>query len=192
MLNAEPLPQDRRFSGDDWQKWPYNLMYQGFLLNQQWWHNATTGIRGVTKQHENMVEFMSRQMLDMFSPSNFLLTNPEIMKRTVGSGGMNLVSGFQNLVEDWERTISGKKPMGAEKFLPGRDVAVTPGKVIFRNRLIELIQYSPTTDKVRPEPVLIVPAWIRCCRRPPHARIADARAPGVAGAVEPGGRHLAS
>ena len=80
---VEPLPQDRRFVGDDWQKWPYNLMYQGFLLNQQWWHNATTGIRGVTKQHENMVEFASRQMLDMFSPSNFLLTNPEIMKRTV-------------------------------------------------------------------------------------------------------------
>ena len=156
----EPLPQDRRFIGDDWQKWPYNLMYQGFLLNQQWWHNATTGIRGVTKQHENMVEFTSRQMLDMFSPSNFLLTNPEIMKRTVSSGGMNLVSGFQNLVEDLERTISGKKPVGAEKFLPGRDVAVTPGKVIFRNRLIELIQYTPATDKVRPEPVLIIPAWI--------------------------------
>ena len=73
---------------------------------------------------------------------------------------MNLVSGFQNLVEDWERTISGKKPMGAEKFLPGRDVAVTPGKVIFRNRLIELIQYAPATDTVRPEPVLIIPAWI--------------------------------
>jgi poly[(R)-3-hydroxyalkanoate] polymerase subunit PhaC len=156
----EPLAQDRRFVGDDWQRWPYNLMYQGFLLNQQWWHNATTGIHGVTKQHENMVEFASRQMLDMFSPSNFLLTNPEIMKRTVTSAGMNLVSGFQNLVEDWERRISGKKPMGAEKFLPGRNVGVTPGKVIFRNRLIELIQYTPTTDKVRPEPVLIIPAWI--------------------------------
>jgi polyhydroxyalkanoate synthase len=156
----EPLPQDRRFNGDDWQKWPYNLMYQGFLLNQQWWHNATTGIRGVTKQHENMVEFTSRQMLDMFSPSNFLLTNPEIMKRTVSSGGMNLVRGFQNFVEDWERTISGKKPVGTEKFQPGRDVAVTPGKVVFRNRLIELIQYTPATDKVRPEPVLIIPAWI--------------------------------
>ena len=156
----EPLPHDRRFVGEDWQKWPYNFMYQAFLLNQQWWHNATTGIRGVTKQHENMVEFMSRQILDMFSPSNFLLTNPEILQHTVSKGGKNLVSGFQNLIEDWERRISGKKPVGAENFLVGRDVAVTPGKVIYRNRLIELIQYAPATDTVRPEPVLIVPAWI--------------------------------
>ena len=73
---------------------------------------------------------------------------------------MNLVSGLQNLVEDWERAISGKKPVGTEKFTVGRDVAVTPGKVVYRNRLIELIQYAPATDKVRPEPVLIVPAWI--------------------------------
>jgi polyhydroxyalkanoate synthase len=156
----EPLPQDKRFVGEDWQKWPYNFLYQGFLLNQQWWHNATTGIRGVTKQHENMVEFMSRQMLDMFSPSNYLLTNPELLKYTVSHGGKNLVIGFQNLIEDWERTISGKKPIGAENFQVGRDVAVTPGKVIYRNRLIELIQYAPAGDTVRPEPVLIVPAWI--------------------------------
>jgi polyhydroxyalkanoate synthase subunit PhaC len=156
----EPLPQDRRFIGEDWQKWPYNLIYQEFLLRQQWWHNATTGIRGVTKQHENMMEFTSRQMLDMFSPTNFLLTNPELLKHTVSNGGKNLVSGFKNLIEDWERTISGKKPIGAENFQVGRDVAVTPGKVIYRNRLIELIQYAPATDSVRPEPVLIVPAWI--------------------------------
>ena len=72
----EPLPQDRRFDGADWQKPPYNFMYQAFLLQQQWWHNATTGIRGVTKHHEEMVEFVSRQILDMVSPSNFLATNP--------------------------------------------------------------------------------------------------------------------
>ncbi|MGZ3410626.1 MAG: PHA/PHB synthase family protein [Xanthobacteraceae bacterium] len=156
----EPLSQDRRFEGEAWQKWPYNFIYQGFLLNQQWWHNATTGIRGVSKQNENIVEFATRQMLDVFSPSNFLLTNPEILNHTLSQGGMNLVKGFQNLVEDWERAISGRKPVGAETFQVGRDVAVTPGKVIFRNRLIELIQYAPTTDKVRPEPILIVPAWI--------------------------------
>ncbi len=156
----EPLPQDKRFAGEDWRKWPYNLIHQAFLLNQQWWYNATTGVRGVTKQHENMVEFASRQMLDTFSPSNFILTNPEILRRTVSNGGMNLVRGFQNLMEDWERTISGKKPVGTENFVVGRDVAVTPGKVVYRNRLIELIQYAPATDKVRPEPVLIVPAWI--------------------------------
>jgi poly[(R)-3-hydroxyalkanoate] polymerase subunit PhaC len=156
----EPLPQDRRFVGADWQKAPYNLIYQAFLLNQQWWHNATNGIRGVTKQHENMVEFFSRQILDMVSPSNFLLTNPEVLRQTISKGGMNLVSGLRNLTEDWERAVSGKKPVGTENFVVGRNVAVTPGKVIYRNRLIELIQYAPATDKARPEPVLIVPAWI--------------------------------
>jgi polyhydroxyalkanoate synthase subunit PhaC len=156
----EPLPHDRRFIGADWQKWPYSLMYQSFLLNQQWWHNATTGIRGVTKHHENMMDFVARQLLDMFSPSNFLLTNPELLRHTVSKGGQNLVSGLRNLMQDLERTASGKKPVGTEDYVVGRDVAVTPGKVIYRNRLIELIQYAPATDKVRPEPVLIVPAWI--------------------------------
>jgi poly[(R)-3-hydroxyalkanoate] polymerase subunit PhaC len=156
----EPLPQDRRFDGEDWQKPPYNFMAQAFLLQQQWWHNATTGVRGVTKHHEEMVEFVARQILDMVSPSNFLLTNPEVMRQTIAKGGMNLVSGLRNLAEDWERAVSGKKPVGTEKFAVGRDVAVTPGKVVYRNRLIELIQYAPATGKVRPEPVLIVPAWI--------------------------------
>jgi len=156
----EPLPQDRRFVGAEWQKWPYSFMYQTFLLNQQWWHNATTGIRGVTKQHENIMEFGSRQILDIFSPSNFLLTNPEVLHHTVSKGGTNLVNGVRNFAEDWERTVSGKKPVGTDDFVVGRNVAVTPGKVIYRNRLIELIQYAPATDKVRPEPVLIVPAWI--------------------------------
>jgi polyhydroxyalkanoate synthase len=156
----EPLPQDKRFADEAWQSWPYNFIHQAFLLNQQWWHSATTGVRGVAKQHENIVEFASRQILDMFSPSNFILTNPELLRQTLSKGGMNLVSGLQNLVEDWERTIAGRKPVGAENFVVGGNVAVTPGKVVYRNRLIELIQYAPATDKVRPEPVLVVPAWI--------------------------------
>jgi polyhydroxyalkanoate synthase len=156
----EPLPQDRRFIGAEWQKPPYNFMYQAFLLQQQWWHNATTGIRGVTKHHEAMVEFVSRQILDIASPSNFLATNPEAFRQTVSKGGMNLVSGLRNMTEDWERAVSGKKPVGTENYAVGRDVAATPGKVVYRNRLIELIQYAPATGKVRPEPVLIVPAWI--------------------------------
>jgi polyhydroxyalkanoate synthase len=156
----EPLPFDNRFAGDEWRQWPYNFIHQAFLLQQQWWHNATTGIRGLAKQHENMVEFMSRQMLDMISPSNFVLTNPNVLRRTISTGGLNLLQGFQHLMEDWERAISGKKPAGSEDFVVGRNLAVTPGKVIYRNRLIELIKYEPATKQVRPEPVLIIPAWI--------------------------------
>jgi polyhydroxyalkanoate synthase len=156
----EPLPQDKRFVADEWQRFPYNFLYQGFLLQQQWWHNATTGVRGLSKQHENMVAFAARQLLDMVSPSNFLPTNPEVLHQTLRAGGSNLLRGWQNFMQDWERAMAGKKPVGAEDFVVGRDVAVTPGKVVYRNRLIELIQYAPTTEKVRPEPVLIVPAWI--------------------------------
>ncbi len=156
----EPLPQDKRFVAPEWQRFPFNFMYQGFLLQQQWWHNATTGVRGLSKRHERMVAFSARQLLDMMSPSNFLPTNPEVLSHTLRNGGANLLRGWQNFVQDWERAVAGKKPVGTEDFVVGRDVAVTPGKVVFRNRLIELIQYAPATDKVRPEPILIVPAWI--------------------------------
>ena len=156
----EPLAQDSRFRGEAWQVWPYNLIYQSFLLNQQWWHNATTGVRGVTKQHENVMDFATRQILDMFSPSNFLLSNPEVLAKTAEEGGQNLVRGFQAWLGDLQRLANGDPPEGAERYRPGHEVAITPGKVVFRNRLIELIQYSPTTETVRPEPILIVPSWI--------------------------------
>ncbi len=156
----EPLPQDRRFSHESWQKWPYNLYYQAFLLNQQWWHNAITGVRGVSKKHENIVEFSTRQILDMFSPSNSIWTNPEVLETTVNEGGQNLIRGAQYLIEDWQKKISGNPQSGSEKFRVGDNIACTKGKVVYRNELIELIQYAPTTRRVYSEPILIVPAWI--------------------------------
>jgi len=156
----EPLPQDHRFRAPDWQRMPYSLWYQAFLLYQQWWHNATVGVEGVSDHHQGVAAFSARQILDAFSPSNFPATNPEVLKATLQSGGMNLVGGFQNFLADWERAVLQKPPVGAENFRVGKEVAITPGKVVYRNRLIELIQYSPTTKTVHPEPILIVPAWI--------------------------------
>lgn len=156
----DPLPQDKRFAAAEWQRWPYDLIYQAFLLQQQWWHNATTGVRGVTHHHEQVMDFVARQWLDLVSPSNFLLTNPEVLKATLQSGGANLRQGVQNWMEDAIRLAADQPPVGTEHFRPGREVAVTPGKVVFRNHLIELIQYAPQTPSVHAEPVLIVPSWI--------------------------------
>ena len=110
--------------------------------------------------HEDVVSFIARQLLDMYSPSNNPFTNPEVIDRTLNSGGMNFVQGVQNWVEDVSRVATGRPPVGTESFVVGRDVAVTPGKVVFRNHLIELIQYAPVTETVMAEPILIVPAWI--------------------------------
>ena len=155
-----PLPQDRRFDADVWRQPPWSLMYQGFLLSQQWWHAATTDVRGVSAQHQAVVNFTLRQWLDMFAPSNFIATNPEVLQRTLETGGLNLLQGMANLAGDLEQAMAGAPPPRPEALRPGRELARTPGKVVFRNRLIELIQYAPATDRVRPEPILIVPAWI--------------------------------
>jgi polyhydroxyalkanoate synthase subunit PhaC len=156
----EPLPQDRRFTGADWKQWPFNAFYQSFLLGQQWWHNATSGVRGVSKHHEALVSFMARQWLDIFSPSNYPALNPQVIQTTVKQCGANFWRGLINFSEDWERDVAGRKPVGADAFCPGKTVAVTPGKIVYRNRLIELIQYAPARATVYREPVLIVPAWI--------------------------------
>jgi polyhydroxyalkanoate synthase len=130
------------------------------LLNQQWWHNVTHEVPGVTPHHEDVVSFATRQFLDLFSPSNFPFSNPEVIKRTAETGGANFIQGFQNWVEDVRRVAAGQPPAGSENFQVGGDVAVTPGKVVYRDDLAELIQYAPATETVLAEPVLIVPAWI--------------------------------
>lgn len=156
----EPLPGDNRFASPSWHKHPYACWAQAFLLGQQWWHNATHEVPGVTPHHEEVVSFVVRQMLDMMCPTNFPFANPDVVQRAIETGGANFMQGFQNFLEDFSRQTTGRMPAGTENFEPGREVAATPGKVVFRNHLIELIQYSPTTPEVKAEPILIVPAWI--------------------------------
>jgi len=156
----EPLPRDARFKDAAWRQQPYHAWSQAFLLSQQWWHNATHEVPGVSRHHEDVVSFAARQMLDMFSPSNLPFANPTVIAKAMETGGANFVEGFRNWADDVGRQASGQPPLGTENFVVGRDVAVTPGKVVFRDKLIELIQYEPETDSVIAEPILIVPAWI--------------------------------
>ena len=156
----EPQGRDRRFKDPQWETAPFNLLAQAFLLSERWWHDATTGVRGVSHANEAVVEFSVRQMLDMLAPSNFAATNPQVLEKAFQSGGENFVFGWQNWCSDLMRLLSVSKPAGDEQFVVGKTVAATPGKVVYRNDLIELIQYHPTTAQVRPEPILIVPAWI--------------------------------
>lgn len=156
----KPLPQDHRFDDPAWQQGPFGMITQSFLLAQQWWSNATTGISGVSAHHEAITAFAVRQMLDMAAPSNFLATNPVLQQRILDTGGMCLVEGAKLFLADLAELTRGGPDPKESPLQIGRDIAATPGKVVYRNRLIELIQYSPTTAEVKPEPVLIVPAWI--------------------------------
>ena len=153
-------PRDHRFRAQDWNKWPYSCMASAFLDVENWWTMAVADVRGPTAQHKALAAFAARQILDMWSPSNFLATNPEVLAQTQREGGYNLYRGALNLVEDAQRQLTGKKPAGTEGFVPGKTVAVSRGRVVLRTRLAEIIQYEPTTAQVRPEPVVIVPAWI--------------------------------
>lgn len=153
-------PGDKRFRDGGWNALPYRLWYQGFLLTEQWWEAATHDVAGVSPHHQDAVAFAARQWLDMFSPSNSPLANPAVAQETLRTGGRNLAEGLRNWSDDARRAMAGSPPAGSETFRPGETVAVTPGKLIFRNHLIELIQYAPLTATVHPEPVLIVPAWI--------------------------------
>ncbi|EHL30706.1 PHA/PHB synthase family protein [Legionella drancourtii] len=152
--------KDVRFHKDSWQFMPWRLWAEGFLQAEDWWRRATTNVPGLPRDVERTVSFCVRQILDTMSPSNFVLTNPDLFHETINSGGMNLIHGTEIAVEDMIERMSGTLPAGAENFIPGKDVAVTPGKVVFSNHLIELIQYEPQTKTVFKEPILIIPAWI--------------------------------
>jgi len=156
----EPLPQDHRFDDSRWDDWPFGLYQQAFLLTQQWLDVAAKDCPGVTPHHEAVVRFTLRQLLDFASPANFPLSNPIIQDKIVETGGLCLSNGAHLFAEDWQRLARRQPPAVVDSFEVGKNLAVTAGKIVFRNELIELIQYAPMTPTVQPEPILIVPAWI--------------------------------
>ena len=151
---------DRRFAHPAWQQYPFNVYAQAFQNNMALLQQSARGVEGVEPRNAALVEFAARQAAESLSPANSPLTNPEVLQQTVAERGQNLARGYKHFLEDMERTLSGGDAPGTEEFRVGEKVAVTEGQVIFRNDLIELIQYSPTTPDVHAEPVLIVPAWI--------------------------------
>ncbi|MCW5634865.1 MAG: alpha/beta fold hydrolase [Rubrivivax sp.] len=153
-------PADRRFAGAAWSQWPFNVYARAYQNSAALLHEAVQGVGGVTDYHAQLMEFAVRMLLDASSPANYLGSNPELLTLTQAEQGQNLVRGVQNWLEDLHHTVEGTAPAGAEAFEVGKTVAVTPGKVVFRNELIELIQYEPTTTSTHAEPLLVVPAWI--------------------------------
>ncbi|SCU74537.1 Poly-beta-hydroxybutyrate polymerase domain-containing protein [Cupriavidus necator] len=155
---------DPRFSDADWERWPFGWLRDTFLGTQSFWHEAITGLHGVSPHHENIVNFMARQCTDMLSPSNFWWLNPEVLSAAAETGGANFIAGGGQWLDDHRHILAGFAPGDSRRrCLPqrvGRDVATTPGQVVYRNALFELIQYAPQTSAVWREPVLIVPSWI--------------------------------
>lgn len=154
------LPQDKRFRAPEWEHFPFNVLAHAFLARERWWEDATRNVRGVNPRHGEMVTFLVRQFLDAFAPSNFIATNPEVLAAGREHHGLNLVRGGLNALTDAMRALTQQPPVDAAGFEVGRTVAITRGKVVHRTRLAEIIQYAPETATVRPEPVVIVPAWI--------------------------------
>jgi len=158
--SLSPAEGDARYGGEAWAQWPFNVYARSYRNYVDWWQKAWSNVPGVTPENERTLDFVARNALESISPANFLSTNPELLDTTRAEAGANLVRGFGHWLEDIKRTFGGKKPNEAEKFIVGRDIAATPGKVVMRNDLVELIQYSPATETVFAEPILIVPAWI--------------------------------
>jgi polyhydroxyalkanoate synthase len=151
---------ERRMSSEAWKKWPFNVFAQWHQTSKDWWKEATIGVDGVRSDHEIMVHAAADQILDMLSPANALVTNPEVLQATVKERGMNLIRGLRFFLEDQMRDAANNGVAENDAFKVGKNLAVTPGKVVFQNTLIELIQYQPVTEQVAAEPVLICPAWI--------------------------------
>ncbi len=151
---------DRRFEAQAWSQFPFNVYARAYQNNLALMNEAVRDVSGVTDYHTQLMQFAVRMLLDASSPSNYLASNPELLALTQSEQGQNLVRGFQHVVEDIARTMKGGAPAGTEAFEVGKTVAVTPGKVVFRNELIELIQYESATPSAYAEPLLIVPAWI--------------------------------
>jgi len=151
---------DHRFADPAWARFPFSSFAAAHQMAEAWWLEAARDVPGMTRQHGDQMRFMLRQLLDVAAPSNLFWCNPVILSRSVAESGFNLLRGAENWLDDVGRELSGKRPAGTEAFQVGQTVAVTPGKVVYRNDLMELIQYAPATATVHAEPVLIVPAWI--------------------------------
>lgn len=152
--------KDVRFHTQNWSYYPWRLWAELFLQLEEWCLQSTTNVPGLPAHVKRTVSFRLRQILDAVSPSNFVLTNPDLLVETIRSQGKNLVRGTELAIQDFTEKLTGSPPAGVEHFIPGKQVAVTKGKVVFKNHLIELIQYEAQTEKVYKEPVLILPAWI--------------------------------
>jgi polyhydroxyalkanoate synthase len=160
---AAPDKSDKRFKDEDWeQHFLFDFMKQSYLITARHLHDTVCCVEGLDEQTQTKVNFFTRQYIDALSPSNFALTNPEVFRETVKSHGQNLVKGFNNLLQDLE---SGDGQLrirmtDTDAFELGKNVATTPGKVVFQNDLIQLIQYNPSTPEQYKKPLLIVPPWI--------------------------------
>jgi polyhydroxyalkanoate synthase len=159
----KPSPEDRRFKDALWdESYVFDFIKQSYLLTARWMQSTVKNVEGLDDKTAKKVDFYTRQFVDAMAPSNFAVTNPEVIRSTLESGGENLVKGLSNLLTDLER---GKgqlaiKMTDMEAFKVGENIAVTPGKVVFQNALMQLIQYQPATDKVLKRPLLIMPPWI--------------------------------
>ena len=158
-----PAPADKRFKDDAWQDNPlFDYVKQSYLLASRYLHEVVKSTDGLDEHTAQKVDFYTRQYIDAMSPTNFALTNPQVMRRTMETGGENLLTGLSNMLEDLERG-RGKlriRMTDLDKFELGKNVAMTPGKVVFQNELMQLLQYTPTTETVHQTPLLIVPPWI--------------------------------